>query len=413
VLAADGPDAPPGLITRIDAALGAASRFLVRQQSLDGAWRGKAYGSLRNGPALTPYVMSCLFFLPQGGSDARGAFRKGVAFLISMVGDDGEIREPFFGLNYPVYTAASASRVVVLAKKDEVHRKAQRAWLNYLLRRRLSRERGWKPSDPEFGGWGYSLRIPRKPPEGGWRERFVESNLSATLFGIAALRSARIPASDPLYAEILVFVKRCQNFPEGPEDGDPKFDDGGFFFIPGDPLQNKAGVAGRDRSGRRRFHSYGTMTADGVRALLRCGMPKDHPRVVAARTWLERRFSAAIHPGNFAKEREVLRGATYYYWCWAAAHAFQALGIKEVRSAAGKVRWAEVLAEELLRRQRKDGTWVNRYTDAKEDDPLVAVPWAASALALCRVVITGDFLTLVPRPSASLPVSGHPGRSER
>jgi hypothetical protein len=45
------------------------------------------------------------------------------------------------------------------------------------------------------------------------------------------------------------------------------------------------------------------------------------------------------------------------------------------------------LAEELLRRQRPNGTWVNRYTDAKEDDPLVATPWAAAALAIAKRVL--------------------------
>ena len=40
---------------------------------------------------------------------------------------------------------------------------------------------------------------------------------------------------------------RCQNYPESPGDADPEFDDGGFFFLPGDAVQNKAGIAGIDR----------------------------------------------------------------------------------------------------------------------------------------------------------------------
>ena len=71
--------------------------------------------------------------------------------------------------------------------------------------------------------------------------------------------------------------------PIDPARADPAFDDGGFFFIPNDPGQNKAGPAGTDRHGRQRFRSYGTMTADGLRILIRCGLPATHPRVVAAR----------------------------------------------------------------------------------------------------------------------------------
>ena len=46
--------------------------------------------------------------------------------------------------------------------------------------------------------------------------------------------------------------------------------------------------------------------------------------------------------------------------------------------------WAELLARELIRRQGDDGTWSNRFTAAKEDDPLVATPLALGALGLCR-----------------------------
>ena len=38
-------------------------------------------------------------------------------------------------------------------------------------------------------------------------------------------------------------------------------------------------------------------------------------------------------------------------------------------------------------RQRRDGTWVNRYTASKEDDPLVATCFAAGAIANCRVLM--------------------------
>ncbi len=246
------------------------------------------------------------------------------------------------------------------------------------------------PKDPEYGGWGFSIEVPKRPKEGPRRERFFEANMVATLFGIAALRSLKVPPDDPIYEKVLAFVKRCQNFTENAAKADPMFDDGGFFFTPGDAAQNKAGVAGPDKWGVTRFHSYGSMTADGLRALLRCGLPLDHPRVVAARRWLEMNFAVDKNPGTFAKDREVLRNATYFYYCWSFAHAMIAVGTDEVLTDKGGVKWAEALAEELIGRRKPDGTWRNVYTDAKEDDPLVCTPWAASALAICRGVITGQ-----------------------
>ncbi len=400
--AADGAplesdQAAPALVERIDESLRRAGDYLVGRQSADGAWRSETYGFFRDGPSLTPYVMSALFYLPQAGPDAREGFDRGVEYLASFAGDDGQLRVGRRELMFPVYTAAMASRVVVLAERSPRNIACQQAWLDYLRGRQLNEPLGWRPSDPEYGGWGFSIDAPRKPAPGGWREPLAESNLAATIFALAAMSSARVANADPAYGQALVFVKRCQNFSEDPSRSDAAFDDGGFFFIPGDPVQNKAGAAGTDRFGRQRFRSYGTMTADGLRSLLRCGMPVDHPRVVAARHWLKQHFSAEVNPGEFDGDRAVLQNATYYYWAWAVAHAFMALGDREIDTAEGKVDWPVALAESLLRRQQADGSWVNPYTDAKEDDPLVATPWAAAALAISRAMITNEQRTLARR----------------
>jgi len=392
----------------IDAALARAARYLVSKQSPDGAWRSETYGALREGPALTAYVMSGLFFLPQGGEAQRDAFRRGVRYLVAMVGEGGAIREGPHGFAFPLHTATMASRVVVLDAKTDENLKAQAAWLAFARRRQLGRDLGWDPGDLAYGGWGFSTELARKPAAGERPAPFVEANLSATLFGIAALRSARVPLDDPAWQAALVFVQRCQNFSDDAALQDSRFDDGGFYFMPADVAQNKAGVAGRDKSGRERFHSYGSMTADGVRALLQCGLSPDHPRVAAARGWLEQNFTATTHPGRFAEDREVLREATYYYYAWSISHAFARLGITRLRGPNGDVVWAEALAAELLRRQRPDGAWVNSFTDAKEDDPLVATPWAAAALAVCR-----EALWPAQNGAARIcPVTGHRSSTE-
>ncbi len=51
---------------------------------------------------------------------------------------------------------------------------------------------------------------------------------------------------------------------------------------------------------------------------------------------------------------------------------------------AGDVPWAEPLAEELVRRQRPGGSWVNDAVEVREDDPIVATALAAGALSICR-----------------------------
>ncbi len=355
--------ADPSLLDRIDRSLTRAADFLVEQQSESGAWFSETYGALREDPAITPHVLSCLYFLP--GSANRAAYDRGVDYLAGL--DDPETV-------YLVYLAAETSRIMGIAKRPQ----AQKAWLDLLRRHQMVGPLGWKPDDQDYGGWSYAVDPPRK----GLRDPYAWANLSATMYGLGALRSARVPLKDPIYARILSFVERCQNFEADPKRRDERFDDGGFFFTPGPAINNKAGSAGRDRNGRERFHSYGSATADGLRCLLRAGLAPDHPRVRAARDWLARHPDIERNPGTFAEGCERLRRPTYFYYLWSLAHVLLHLP-QDTPVAPAK------LAEHLMRLQLKDGSWVNASGIAKEDDPLVATPLAASALAICRSLIGG------------------------
>ncbi len=377
---------PDKVVVQIDDALRLASKFLIERQEEDGSWKSRTYGILRDDLSLTPFVLTALHNMPQDGGARQASVDKGVNFLLTLIDEDGKIAAGSNGLRYPTYTAAAASWAVMLRSKSPRNLQAQQAWIEYLKRRQLTERIGWRKTDPQFGGWGYDIGIPAKP--GSFPGRQPESNLSATVFAIGALRAARVTTDKPIFKDILLFVERCQNFPDDSSNADPQFDDGGFFFSPTDPARNKAGVAGTDMHGKIRFHSYGSMTADGLRALIRCELPFSHPRLKAARRWLEYNFRADTNPGAFQSVREPLRDAYYYYYCWSVAHAFMALGVEEIHTKDGTVNWARELAEELLRRQRPDGSWSNHYTDAMEDDPLIATPFAAAALAICSRVLT-------------------------
>jgi squalene-hopene/tetraprenyl-beta-curcumene cyclase len=355
----------------IDRALAHGARYLMGLQLPDGAWRSDTYGVFRAGDALTPLALGALH--ATGGSE--DSLRRGGDYLAAMARPDGTIDAGPYGLSYPVYIAALC--VLVLARPHHArHRAACDAWLSFLRRRQLTEALGWDPSDRPYGGWGYCHSLPRKPAPGEPTVALTESNLSATAFALAALRAAGFPDDESALRRTLVFVRRCQNYDDDPARRDPAFDDGGFFFMYDDPVRNKAGVAGRDGAGRERYESYGSMTADGLRSLLACGLPRDHPRVRAALGWLEERFCASAHPGRFAPGRAAVRASIYFYYCWSVAQALFAAG-----SAAP---WAEALAGALLRLQRPDGSWCNPAVEVREDDPVVATSLALEALTLCR-----------------------------
>jgi hypothetical protein len=372
---------------RIDRGLGAAARFLTACQAPDGAWRSDTYGTFKGGDALTPLVLRALGAV--GGVDVPSAVRRGAAYLAGMVRRDGGIDAGPYGLSYPTYTAALT--VQVLDRPGGVEHSRQRAaWLDFLRDRQLTEPLGWAPADRAYGGWGYAADLPRRPPPGQPVPPLSEANLSATVFAVEALRSAG-GAHDPALAAALVFLRRCQNYAEGAAGHDPAFDDGGFIFIHDDADRNKAGVAGIDRSGRRRFASYGSTTADGLRGLLACGVPADADRVRAARCWLATHFSAAVHPGPFPGARVAVQASLYFYYCWSLA---QALTHLEGDTPAPQS-WAEALAGELVRRQRPDGCWINDAVEVREDEPLVATSLAVEALVRCRRILDVD----APRPA--------------
>ena len=348
----------PGSPELLDRALGQGVAYLLKQQSPDGAWRSDVYATFKDGTALTPLAVCAL---QSAGADAK-ATRKGSEFLAKFVKDDGTIDPGPDGLDYPVYTAA-LSVIALSHPENKDLAKARDAWLKYLLDRQLTENLGWQPDDKAFGGWGYCRVPPKKPVPNTVAPPLVESNLSATVFALDALKAAGV--TDPaVYEKALVFVRRCQN------------PDGGFHFIYDDPVRNKAGSPDPPGGPFLRFHSYGSTTADGLRALLHCGEP-ELERVASARDWLVKNFKPDTHPGEYIKAHERNRDAVYYYYASSAARTLRLAGVKE----AGGQDWANALAAELAKRQNADGSWANPVELVRENDPIVATCNAVIALA--------------------------------
>ena len=147
-------------------------------------------------------------------------------------------------------------------------------------------------------------------------------------------------------------------------------------------MRNKAAEAGTDATGTR-YRSYGSMTCDGVRALALCGRSAADADATDAARWLHAHFAVADQPGDFPPERRMYQLGMYYYYLSSLAL------LPAVSREAVPADWAEGIAGELLSRQNADGTWLNRFTDAKEDDPLVATSEAVLALSMAREALAG------------------------
>lgn len=229
--------------------------------------------------------------------------------------------------------------------------------------------------------------VPKKPESGTLAPSLIESNLSATLFALDALKA--VGEADPaLCKAAAVFVRRCQNAQPPPRPGQPnpwdKHNDGGFHFIYDDPTRNKAGLVPKEQPfWPQLLYSYGSTTADGLHTLTLCGDPADQADArsrVLGGTWLTKHFRADHHPGTYIPTHERNRDAVYFYYAASVARAFRdhKLVLPDSRD------WVAELSYELAIRQAKDGSWTNPIELVRENDPIVATGNAILALARCR-----------------------------
>jgi prenyltransferase beta subunit len=377
----DGSIPPPRPVVRSfpEESLSRGVAFLLKQQSSDGSWRSDVYGTFKDGTALTPLAVTALQEAHDAGlssTEIETAIKKGVGWLVKFVKRDGTIDPGPDGFDYPIYTAALSVKAL---SHPTAHQflVARDAWVKYILDRQLTEKLGWKSEEKQYGGWGYCRVIPKKPEPNMLAPNLIESNLSATVFALDALKAAGVTDAE-VYLRAEKFLLRCQ------------IGDGGFHFIYDDPTRNKAGGTAYGSPEPTIFFSYGSATADGVHGLFitepirekiegyrRRGNPT--PWVMGFQ-WLEKNFRADMHPGQYVKAHEPNREAVYYYYAASVSRAFREckLTLPDGRD------WAAELSAELAKRQREDGSWLNPVELVRENDQIVATCNAVTALARCK-----------------------------
>jgi hypothetical protein len=296
---------------------------------------------MAEGPELSPFVLKALTY---SGVQPE-VTEPSIAYLKSQKPAKGKFI-------YPVYTSAG----MLLDRVDD-----KDLWKPFLLNFQADEHLGWSPKDPSYGGWSYAMEPPRKPK--GEVPTLSQANLPSTLFALGGLSLSKGGLSKETSRKALVFLEKCQNFPKG---------DGGFCASPSDESMNKAGG----------HVSYGSATSDGLRGLLRCGLPAEHPRVVAARAWTEKHLSSKVHPGDFPEGRYFDRDSLYFYYCWSTAHALAALQRSGAKLSDKERAWQKEVHAVLISKQNQDGSWTNAAAATREDDPLVATPMVMAVLVL-------------------------------
>jgi len=148
--------------------------------------------------------------------------------------------------------------------------------------------------------------------------------------------------------------------------------DGGFYYTCAASGESKAGET--PNGGLR---SYGSMTYAGLKSMIYAGVGPDDPRVKAALEWIRKHYNLKSNPGMGNE------GLYYYYHTF--AKALDATGVDPVEDADGtKHEWRRELRDELLSRQRPDGSWINESSRWLEGEPSLVTGYALLALSYCR-----------------------------
>jgi len=324
--------------------------YLLAARDPDGGW--SAGGAIR--PALTAMALKALVQHPDFGPE-HPAVRKGFEILLSYRQTEGPAAAGIFNPSEGLanYTTAVAVMAMVAAG-DPRYNAAIRDAVAFLKGEQIVP--GAESPDgqtiaeghPFVGGVSYGEGEHGRP------------DLSNVGMWMQALHDAGVAGDDPAIQRALAFVSRTQNRSESnpmawaAEGGN----DGGFVYAPaaGGSLtqgESKAGQAGTDGRGLR---SYGSMTYVGFKSMLYANVARTDPRVRAAMDWIRRYWRLDSNPNM--PQTQSREGLYYYYHVF--AKAMRAWGepiITDARSV--KHNWREELIDELARRVRPDGSWVN------------------------------------------------------
>ena len=310
--------------------------LFVSKQSADGAWRSETYGALRDGPSLTPLVIGAVLFLPQAGPRGQACAGQGRRLPGRLRQRRGEAQRGRANSSFRLYGrlgqpggGAGAARRADPARAGGVAG----------LPPRPATQRGVGLAARGPGVRRLGLCVGRAPQTGPRQTQGLLARVEPGGHDLCAGRLA-VGQGAPERSGLCPGAGVREAVPERQRRAGGRRWEVRRRRVLLHPRRRRAkqGRGRRDGSLRPRAapllrHDDGRRAA-GVAPLRPGGRPS--ARGGPARKWLVRNFSAAHNPGDFPGDRAVLRDATYYYWTWAASHAFLAVGLAGWRRPADR-----------------------------------------------------------------------------
>ncbi|MDQ1318732.1 MAG: hypothetical protein QG588_2394, partial [Candidatus Poribacteria bacterium] len=231
-------------------------KWLMEHQESDGSYEHNA--------GITALAATAFMRSPQHYTESNSPnVKNAIKYIVSKANTDGSI----FDTGPASYTTAVAIMALVETKNPaykDIIKKAQ----GYIVDMQLDDGEKVDPSNPLYGGFGYSKSD----------DRGLRGDMSNIHFSLEALKASGLPQDSAVWDKAIKFIERCQN---RSESNDQKWagDDGGFIYTP------------TPRSPAGETKSYASMTYSGIESFIYANVDKKDPRVQDAVKWIQSNYS--------------------------------------------------------------------------------------------------------------------------
>ena len=250
---------------------------------------------------------------------------------------------------------------------------------------------GGSGGDAGAGGFGYNRPSPaagREPPAGGMPggrgaapggrgaggPPMDRPDLSNTGWALMAMRMTepledQRPSgekrADIRWDAALKFVESMQNTDASDEDAV-----GSFGYERGGERDGKAPGPG----GKVALRGFGSMTYDGLEAMIYAQVDRNDPRVRSAAAWAARHWTVEENPGSGQA------GLFYYYTILAKSLALFTKGAEFSGADGAAIDWKGDLVRKLAAIQKEDGSWQNENNTFWENDAALVTAYSLLTL---------------------------------
>ena len=394
---------------RLEKAMHKSITWMWAQQSEDGGWHSQTHAVLKDGKALTPYILYYLLLIPEDKFERpKGAVEKSVEFIRREIRESMTMsHDSVITLNYPNYSAAYALRVLCLLQQDTA---LQHIIADHLLKEQFVEHRGITPDNVAYGGWGYgepdlpygehghvdishTRRITEALNEyAHTQDSFLYGRVQHDPTKMNVSQDSHLHRSPkPLNGNeiafkvrrrltfsqsVTLFLQGVQRSPtdlrlyEGCTSRKELPYDGGFVSSIATLGTNKCEPVFIKDAGYH-YPSYATATCDGLLTLHALDMT-DSTAYKDAVQWLVKNQNMNTIDGLSSHDPEQWYQVMHYYHFAVRAEAMTAASIEGP--------WSDQLTKLLIKEQQPDGYYVNPLGGVnKEDDPLMATIFAVQA----------------------------------